>query len=112
RSTPWGTGAGHPAEKRGPAGVCTTPRGVTSGRGAPASADAARTCRRARTASRRMRVARAQHRRHRIGLVAALVGPVAYHAGETQRDTAGIVRARLDVVEGDLDHELDRKSVV
>src|SRR5689334_23073595 len=45
------------------------------------------------------------NRRDRIGLGRALVRPVPLHAREAQRKTAGILRARLDLVERDLgDH--------
>ena len=41
-----------------------------------------------------------------VYLFRALVGPVALHPREAQRDTAGIAAARLHAVERDLDDQL------
>ena len=45
-------------------------------------------------------------RREGVGLGRGLVGPIALDAREAQREAAGILRARLDVVERDLDDDL------
>src|ERR1700741_2040074 len=42
---------------------------------------------------------------NRVGLFGLLVRAVALDAGKPQGEPAGIMRARLDVVERDLDHE-------
>ena len=50
-----------------------------------------------------------QERSHcvdRIGFGRALVRPIRFHAGESQRDAAGIVRAALDIVERNFHYEL------
>ncbi len=41
-----------------------------------------------------------------VGLVGALVRPVALDSGESQRDASRIARARLHAIEGDLDDDL------
>src|SRR5260221_699044 len=48
----------------------------------------------------------AAHRVDGIGLLGPLVGPVALYAREAQGEPAGILRAFLEVVESDLDHQL------
>src|SRR5207248_9334903 len=40
-----------------------------------------------------------------VGLGGALVGPVAFDARKAQRDAAGVARAPLHAVEGDLDDQ-------
>ena len=47
-----------------------------------------------------------EHGVQRVGLLGALVGAMAQHAGEAQGDAARVARAGLHAVEGDLDHEL------
>ena len=42
----------------------------------------------------------------RVGILRRFVGAVALDAGETQRKSAGIMRARLQIVEGDFDNQL------
>jgi hypothetical protein len=42
----------------------------------------------------------------RVGVFGLLIRAVALDAGKAQGEPAGIMRARLDVIEGDLDHEL------
>ena len=41
-----------------------------------------------------------------VGVARQLVGAVAQHPGEAQRDAAGVARTGLYAVEGDLDDEL------
>src|SRR5450631_1703703 len=41
-----------------------------------------------------------------VGVGCSLVRAVAQHAGEPERDPAGIARAGLYAIEGDLDHKL------
>ena len=48
------------------------------------------------------------HRVERVGVLGALVGPIAQDAREAERHTARVARAALDAVEGDLDHQLGR----
>jgi hypothetical protein len=44
-----------------------------------------------------------------VGVVRALVRPIALHPSESECDAARIARARLDSVERDLDDELRAK---
>ena len=59
-----------------------------------------------RSTVRQLRGVQRAHGLDRVGLVRALVGSVALHAREAQRQAAGVLRARLQVVERDLDHQL------
>ena len=51
------------------------------------------------------------HRVDRVGVLGPLVGPVALHPREAQGEAGGIVRARLDAVEGDLDDAVPIGSI-
>src|SRR5690606_35985262 len=67
----------------------------------------ARNLHRSRTSSRaRSAFEERAHGRERVGLLVALVGPVALDAREAQRHAARVARARLELLVGDLDDQL------